>query len=108
MSSCTGTSHRSSTGLYLRLKSIPKTSTFRDSYFPCIVQMWNALPDDVKCCTFFKCRLKNFFFNGLRVLFDQDNMLELNTEEGFMAYTAPEDGQHLWTVYAINPDFRGI
>ena len=45
MSFCIGTSHDSSTGLYLRLpKAIPKTSTFRDSYFPRIVQMWNALP----------------------------------------------------------------
>ena len=33
MSSCPGTSRRSSTGLYRRLKSIPKTSTFRDSLF---------------------------------------------------------------------------
>ena len=35
-------------------------------------------------------------------------MLELNTEEGFMAYTAPEDAQRPRAVYAINPDFRGI
>ena len=37
-------------------------------------------------------------------------MLELNTEEGFMAYTAPEDAQRPTprAVYAINPDFRGI
>ena len=77
MTFCTGTSRRSSTDLYLRLKFIPKTSTFRDSYFPRIVQMWNALPDDVKSCTSlpsFKYRLKNLFFNRLRVLFDQDNI----------------------------------
>ena len=37
------------------------------------------------------------------------NMLELNTDkEGFMAYTAPEDAQRPRTVYAINPNFRGI
>ena len=35
-------------------------------------------------------------------------MLELNTEEGFMAYTAPEDVQRPRAVYARNPDFRGI
>ena len=38
--------------------------------------MWNTLPDDVKSCTSlpsFKC-LKNFFFNRLRALFDQDNI----------------------------------
>ena len=35
-------------------------------------------------------------------------MLDLNTEEGFMAYTAPEDAQRPRAVYAINPDFRGI
>ena len=61
MSFCTGTSRRCTTGLYLRLKTIPKTSTFRDSYFPRIVLMWNALPDDVKSCASlpsFKCRLR--------------------------------------------------
>ena len=36
------------------------------------------------------------------------NMLELNTEKGFMAYTAPEDAQRPRAVYPINPDFRGI
>ena len=36
-------------------------------------------------------------------------MLELDTEkEGFMVYTAPEDAQRPRSVYAINPDFRGI
>ena len=34
--------------------------------------------------------------------------LELNTEEGFMAYKAREDAQRPRAVYAINPDFRGI
>ena len=81
MSFCTGTSRRSTTGLYLRLKTIPKTSTLRDSYSPRIVLMWNGLPDDVKSCaslSSFKCRLKNFFFNRLRVLFDQDNIRVIN------------------------------
>ena len=32
-------------------------------------------------------------------------MLELNTEEGFMVYTAPEDVQCPRAVYAINSDF---
>ena len=34
-------------------------------------------------------------------------MLELNTEEEFMAYTAPEDAQRQRAVYAIRSDFRG-
>ena len=35
-------------------------------------------------------------------------MLELNTEEGFMAYTAPEDAQRPRAVYAISPNIRGV
>ena len=36
------------------------------------------------------------------------NTLELNTEEGCMSYTIPEDAQHPRAVYDIHPDFRGI
>ena len=44
----------------------------------------------------------------MRIRFVAVFMLELNTEEGFMAYTVPEDAQRPRAVYAINPDFRGI
>ena len=77
ISDCEGSSRRSSSGLFIRQNCIPRTSSFRDSYFIRIVNIWNALPNNIKYSSsldIFKCRLKEFLYNRLRLVFDQDNI----------------------------------
>ena len=74
---CAGVTRRLSSGLYLRQNCIPKTSSFRDSYFIRIVNIWNALPINIKASsslTEFRVKLKEFFFERLRSVFDGDNI----------------------------------
>jgi hypothetical protein len=74
---CAGVTRRSSSGLYLRQNCIPKTSSFRDSYFTRIVNIWNALPNNIKASsslTEFRVKLKEFYFERLRSVFDGDNI----------------------------------
>ena len=44
-----GTTKRSSFGLYLRPNCIPETSNFRDTHLVRIVDIWNAIPNNIKC-----------------------------------------------------------
>ena len=72
-----GTTRRGSSGLYLKHNCIPRTSSFRDTYFIRIVNTWNALPNNIKAISIlntFKSKLKAFFFERLRLVFDQDNV----------------------------------
>ena len=45
---CSGRTRSAATGLYLKQNVIPRTSTFRDSFFQRIVNMWNVLPVEIK------------------------------------------------------------
>ena len=73
----TGSTRRGSSGLNLKYNCIPRTSSFRDTYFIRIVNTWNALPNNIKGITIlstFKSKLKAFFLERLRLVFDQDNI----------------------------------
>ena len=72
-----GRSRRGTTGLYLRQNITPRTSTFRDTVFIRIVNLWNALPDEVKTSaslSIFKKNLKLLFLERLKNVFNQDNI----------------------------------
>ena len=73
----TGSTRRGSSGLNLKYNCIPRTSSFRDTYFIRIVNTWNASPNNIKGITIlstFKSKLKAFFLERLRLVFDQDNI----------------------------------
>ena len=73
----TGSTRRCSSGLNLKYNCIPRTSSFRDTYFIRIVNTRNALPNNIKGITIqstFKSKLKAFFLESLRLVFDQDNI----------------------------------
>ena len=73
----TASTRRGSSGLNLKYSCIPRTSSFRDTYFIRIVNTWNALPNNIKGITIlstFKSKRKAFFSERLRLLFDQDNI----------------------------------
>ena len=62
---CSGRTRRAATGLYLKQNVIPRTSTFRDSFFQRIVNMWNVFPVEIKMAksiSSFKEKLKSLLF----------------------------------------------
>lgn len=68
---------RSSSGNNFRQLTIPKTNSFRDTYFFRIVNLWNALPNEITTITsvsLFKSKLKSFYFQKLQYVFDQDDI----------------------------------
>ena len=68
----------------------------------------NFCPELRKNALISQSHFSNFALHVIKEEITRKCMLELNTEEGFMVYTAHEDVQRLRAVYAINPDFRGI
>ena len=71
------TLERAATGLYLKQNVIPRTSSFRDSFFQRIVNMWNVLPVEIKMAksiSSFKEKLKYVLFFRLNNIFNQDNI----------------------------------
>ena len=53
------------------------TSTFRDSFFQRIVNMWNVLPVEIKMAksiAYFKEKLKSLLFFRLNNIFNEDNI----------------------------------
>ena len=65
----------SSSGNNFRQLTIPKTNSFRDTYFFLRVNLWNALPNEITTITsvsLFKPKLKSFYFQRLQYVFDQD------------------------------------
>ena len=63
--------------MYLKQNVIPRTSTFRDSFFQRIVNMWNVLPVEIKMAksiSSFKEKLKSLLFFRLNNIFKQDNI----------------------------------
>ena len=78
---CSGHIRRAATGLYLKQNVIPRTSTFRDSFFQRIVNMWNVLPVEIKMAksiSSFKEKLKSVLFFRLNNIFNQDNLALTN------------------------------
>ena len=74
---CSGRTRRAATGLYLEQNVIPRTSTFRDSFFQRIVNMWKVLPVEIKMAksiSSFKEKLKSLLFFRLNNIFNQDNI----------------------------------
>ena len=74
---CSGHTRRAATGLFLKQNVIPRTSTFRDSFFQRIVNMWNVLPVEIKTAksiSSFKEKLKSVLFFRLNNIFNQDNI----------------------------------
>ena len=74
---CSSRTKRGTTGLYIRGNTIPRTTTFRDSFFQRIVNMWNALPEDIKAASslnIFKKKLKDLFYRRLNAVFNQDDI----------------------------------
>ena len=62
---CSGRTRRAATGLYLKQNVVPRTSTFRDSFFQRIVNMWNVFPVEIKMAksiSSFKEKLKSLLF----------------------------------------------
>ena len=75
---CNSISRRGSSGIYLNTPPF-KTCLFRDSFFNRLANynLWNAIPDNIKSqasISSFKNKLKYFFFERLKLVFDGDNI----------------------------------
>ena len=73
---CKSKSRRGSSGIYLNTPPF-KTCLFRDSFFNRLANLWNAIPDSIKSQTSissFKNKLKYFFVERLKIVFDGDNI----------------------------------
>ena len=67
----------SSSGNNFRQLTISKTKSFRETYFFRLVNLWNALPNEITTITsvsLFKSKLKFFYFQILQYVFDQDDI----------------------------------
>ena len=76
VSYCTSNTRRGTTALHLNVQ-YSRTSLFRDSFFNRIVNLWNAIPENIKTETSvnsFKKSLKTFYFSRLYQVFDGDNI----------------------------------
>ena len=73
---CKSKSRRGSSEIYVNTPPF-KTCLFRDSFFNRQANLWNAIPDSIKSQTSissFKNKLKYFFVERLKIVFDGDNI----------------------------------